>query len=126
MNNETKERTAARVLTTIGTVLAVWKVVFEFVLAEVEEVWIAALIATLLACGVVAVDAWTTYYNNDYTDEGQVGTMVTRHLKEDPTLVVEVIDGDADEEDDDTDEVDPDDEGDDVIEEGEEDEVEQR
>ena len=100
MNTGTKERTAARILTSIGTVLAVWKVVFEFVLAEVGEAWIAALVATIIACIVIAVDTWTTYFNNDYTEAGAVGTQITRDLKEDPTLVVEVYDGDEDDDDD--------------------------
>lgn len=60
------------------------------------------------------VVAIATYYNNDYTDEAAVGTNVTRRLKEDPTLVVEMCDGDEEEED----------EGDEVIEE-DEDEVEE-
>lgn len=101
MNTGTKERTAARILTSIGTVMAVWKVVFEFVLAEVGEVWIAALVATIIACIVIAVDAWTTYFNNDYTAEGEIGTSITRDLKEDPTLVVEIKDEDEDDDDED-------------------------
>lgn len=129
MNNGTKERTAARILTSIGTVMAVWKVVFEFVLAEVGEVWIAALVATIIACIVIAVDAWTTYYNNDYSPEASIGTDVTHKLKDDPTLMVEVFDPDGDdpdvldeeEEDDEEDKEAPeDDEGGETIEEGEE------
>lgn len=81
MNKGTKERTAARILASIGTVLAVWKVVFEFVLAEVGEMWVAVLVATIVACAVIAVDAVTTYFNNDYSEEACIGTGVTRQLK---------------------------------------------
>ena len=81
MNTGTKQRTAARVLASIGTVLAVWKAVYEFVLAETGQMLVAALIATALACAVVIVDVVTTYYNNDYTEEACIGTGVTRQLK---------------------------------------------
>ena len=81
MNNGTKERTAARILASIGTVLAVWKVVFEFVLSETGKAMMAALVATIVACAVIVVDAVTTYYNNDFTEEACRGTAVTRQLK---------------------------------------------
>ena len=42
-----------------------------------------------------------TYFNNDYTAEGEIGTSITRDLKEDPTLVVEIKDEDEDDDDDD-------------------------
>lgn len=44
----------------------------------------------------VAALAINTYYNNDYTSEGEIGTMVTRTLKDDPTMVVDVYDPDED------------------------------
>lgn len=81
MNKGTKQRTAARVLASIGTVLAVWKAVYEFVLAETGQMAVAVLIATILACAVIIVDVVTTYYNNDYTEEACIGTGVTRQLK---------------------------------------------
>ena len=68
-------------LASIGTVLAVWKAVYEFVLVESGQMAVAALIATILACAVIIVDAVTTYYNNDYTEEACVGTGVTRQMK---------------------------------------------
>lgn len=40
-----------------------------------------------------------TYYNNDYTVAGMIGTDITRKLKEDGTMVVEVVDGDEDDDD---------------------------
>ena len=81
MNTGTKQRTAARVLASIGTVLAVWKAVYEFVLAETGQMIVAALIATALACAVIIVDFVTTYYNNDFTEEATIGTGLTRQLK---------------------------------------------
>lgn len=81
MNTGTKQRTAARVLASIGTVLAVWKAVYEFVLAETGQMIVAVLIATALACAVIIVDVVTTYYNNDYTEEACIGTGITRQLK---------------------------------------------
>ena len=47
------------------------------------------------------VIAIATYYNNDYTDEATLGTDITRRLKEDPTLIVTIEDGDEEDEDDD-------------------------
>ena len=44
-----------------------------------------------------------TYYNNDYTTEALIGTDITRKLKTDATLVVEVADGDEDDDDDEPD-----------------------
>ena len=81
MNKGTRQRTAARVLASIGTVLAVWKAVYEFVLAETGQMPVAVLIATVLACAVIVVDVVTTYYNNDYTEEACIGTGVTRQMK---------------------------------------------
>lgn len=43
--------------------------------------------------------ALTAYFNQDFTAEGMQGTNVTRMLKADPTMVVELRDGDEDDED---------------------------
>lgn len=93
MNKGTKQRTAARVLTTIGTVLAVWKAVYEFILAEVGDTKIAVVVATLVSCIVIAVDAITTWYNNDYTEAACIGTGLTRQMKEeqDPEYIGEIF-----------------------------------
>ena len=40
-----------------------------------------ALCAGIIVLSGLAVDALTTYYNNDYTEAGCIGTGVTRHLK---------------------------------------------
>lgn len=103
MNTGTKQRTAARVLASIGTVLAVWKAVYEFVLAETGQMIVAVLIATALACAVIIVDVVTTYYNNDYTEEACIGTGITRQLKaeKDEDYIGDYFFDDEDEEDDD-------------------------
>ena len=78
----------------------------------------ASLVIALIAAVLLIIgEGFTTYYNNDYSEEASVGTNVGRKLALDPTAVVEVIDGDAVEEDDD--EEDPDEEYDEIIEEGE-------
>lgn len=79
----------------------------------------AAMIIALVAAALFIIgEGYTTFMNNDYSEEASVGTDVGRKLASDPTLVVvETIDGDADEED----EEDEDDPGeyDEIIEEGE-------
>lgn len=79
----------------------------------------ASMIIALVAAALFIIgEGYTTFMNNDYSEEASVGTDVGRKLALDPTLVVvETIDGDADEED----EEDEDDPGeyDEIIEEGE-------
>lgn len=78
----------------------------------------ASMIIALVAAALFIIgEGYTTYKNNDYSEEASVGTDVGRKLALDPTAVVEVIDGDADDED----EEDEDDPGeyDEIIEEGE-------
>ena len=111
MNNGTKERTALRVLTSAGVAVAVWQTVFAGVLSMLGEVWVAAIVATVVSLFVLGVDAVTTYFNNDYTQEGAIGTSVTRDLKDDPTIIVDIIDGDEDDEDDEEDDADAEAEG---------------
>ena len=96
MNDETKKRTLLRALTSAGVAVAVWQFVFKALYEQLGEVWIAAVVATIITAFVLAVDAYTTYKNNDYTEAGAIGTSVTRRIKEDPTLVVDMYDGVAD------------------------------
>lgn len=101
MNSETQKRTVARVAASTVEVMAVWKFVYEIVFSATEIVWLAAVVATVLALACLAVDAWTTYYNNDYTPEATFGTNITRELKKNPNLAVDVYDDEEDEDDDD-------------------------
>lgn len=83
--------------------------------------FIYKIVSIVLNFIIVGISA---YFNNDFTKNAQVGTTVTRTLKSDPTVVVEMYDGDEDEDDEDVPEVDE--KGDETIEEGETDEVEQK
>lgn len=62
--------------------------------------------------------ALATYFNNDYTDEAVIGTDITRRLKDNPDIAIEVTadeDGDDIEEDPEEPEAEPED-GDEIIE----------
>ena len=112
----TKLRTVLAVATSINTAL----IALDLSGFENEQVnmWYK-IISLALNFIIIAI---TTYFNNDYTDEGAFGTAITRQLKEDPTLIVDVYDGDEDDDDDDEDD-EADAEAEDA-EEGESDEVE--
>ena len=43
--------------------------------------WVAVVCAGIVVILGLIVDALTTYYNNDYTEEACVGTGITRQLK---------------------------------------------
>lgn len=105
MDNGTKSRTLARVLTTSGVVVAVWSFVYEKVYEAVEDVITASAVATVISLVVIAVDAWTTYFNNDYTETASQYTGEMRQKKLEQT---EGYDGEVffdDEEDEDDDEI---------------------
>lgn len=115
----TKLRTVLAIATSINTAL----IALDLSSFDNEQVnlWYK-IISLVLNFIIVAI---TTYFNNDYTDEGAVGTAITRQLKDDPTLIVDVYDGDEDEEPEDGEveaDVEIDDDAD--AEEGEPDEVE--
>ena len=63
------------------------------------------VISLILQFVIVAI---TTYFNNDYTPEAEIGTDITRKLKKDHTLVVDLYDVSKDDEDDEEDEDDGD------------------
>ena len=64
----------------------------------------ASLIVALIgAVGLIIATGAATYYNNDFTEEGVIGTAVTRRLKEHPELGV-MVDIEDPEEDDDAEE----------------------
>ena len=106
IDDGTKKRTLARVFVSIYTALAVWKVAYALFFGATNVMWLAALMATALMLFGLGVDVWTTYRNNDYTQEGQVGTYATRVMKEDPAVVVDVYDPDEDDDDNDDEEED--------------------
>ena len=75
MNKGTKIRTALAILTTINTVLAVTDVT-QFG-SETLTLWYK-IISVVVNAIVVGIN---TYYNNDYTEEGCIGTGITRQMK---------------------------------------------
>lgn len=106
IDDGTKERTLARVFVSIYAALAIWKLTYEIVFSATQIVWLAAAIATAVMVFGLAVDTITTWKNNDYTQEGQVGTYATRVMKADPAVVVDVYDPDEDDDDNDDEEED--------------------
>ena len=111
MNNGTKIRTALAIIVAINQAVAT---VAPPDFGNEAANTIYKLISYFLNLAALAI---CTYYNNDFTEEGQLGTYITRALKDDPSVTVslEDIDEDPDELDGDFDE---------VIEEAEENEVE--
>ena len=78
MNKGTKIRTAARVIVSLNTaVYAVSASVNGLGFGKLAILWAILTIASDFAVAFI-----TTYYNNDYTIEGVVGTIQTRELKE--------------------------------------------
>ena len=70
------------------------------------------IISLILQFIIIAIN---TYFNNDYTPEAELGTSITRKLKEDHTLAVDLYDvsEDDDNDDDEDNEEEDEDDGDD-------------
>jgi hypothetical protein len=78
MNFGTKLRTIARIVASLNTaVYAVSASVAGLGFGKLTLLW--TILTIIVDFGVAFV---TTYYNNDYTPEGQTGTMLTREMKE--------------------------------------------
>lgn len=75
MNRGTIIRTILGIAVSINTALAVTDVTTF----GNEKLNMAYKIASLVVNFIVV--AINTYYNNDYTEEGVIGTAITRHLK---------------------------------------------
>ena len=76
MNQGTKIRTALAIAVSIHTALIATDVT-GFQNATLDTVYkVASLIANFVVVALV------TYYNNDYTEEGEIGTVLTRQLKQ--------------------------------------------
>jgi len=76
MNQGTKIRTALAIAVSIHTALIATDVT-GFQNATLDTVYkVASLIANFVVVALV------TYYNNDYTEEGEIGTILTRQLKQ--------------------------------------------
>lgn len=76
MNNGTRIRTALAIAVSINTALIATDV-SGFQNATLDTLYkVASLIANFVVVALV------TYYNNDYTEEGEIGTTLTRQLKQ--------------------------------------------
>lgn len=76
MNKGTRIRTALAIAVSIHTALIATDVT-GFQNATVDTIYkVASLIANFVVVALV------TYYNNDYTEEGEIGTTLTRQLKQ--------------------------------------------
>ena len=93
MNTGTRLRTVLAVAASLHTALMATDLTgFQ---NEQVDFWYK-VISLVLNFVIVAI---ATYYNNDYTVAGMIGTDVTRKLKDDETLIVEIVDGDEEDED---------------------------
>ena len=106
MDNGTILRTVLAVATCLNTAL----IATDVSVFQNEKVDFCYKVISLILNFIIV--ALATYFNNDYTEEGSIGTDITRQLKEDPTLVAEIydpdeaMDPDEDEEEEDLDEAD--------------------
>ena len=114
MDNGTKARTVISAIIGIVGAYYTYQGLLNDLLNQLNLGKVSVIIALIAAVLLIIGEGLTTYKNNDYSEEASVGTDVGRKLALDPTAVVEVIDGDADDEDED----DPG-EYDEIIEEGE-------
>lgn len=81
MNKETRVRTALRIVVSIYSGLCVWQVAINELGEMIGTKWLAIICAVLIVLFGLLVDVLTTYFNNDYTEEGCKGTAVTRQMK---------------------------------------------
>ena len=93
----TKLRTLLAIATSLNTAL----IATDLTGFDSPEVDMAYRIVSIILNFIIV--ALATYFNNDYTDEAVLGTNVTRRMKEDPTLIVTIEDGDEDDDDDEAD-----------------------
>jgi hypothetical protein len=100
MDFGTKLRTLLAIVTSLNTALIATDLTgFE---NPTVDFWYK-IISIILNFVIVAI---TTYFNQSYTQEGQVGTYATRVMKVDPAVVVDVYDPDEDDDDNDDEEED--------------------
>ena len=82
MNFGSKLRTILRIAASLQNTAVVLTASVQAFASEYHIGWLTFAWAIFaLACNFV-VDFITTYYNNDYTPEGAIGTRNTRDLKE--------------------------------------------
>lgn len=81
MNKGTKIRTALRIIVSIYSAFCIHQVAIAQFGKMIGAPWVAIVCAGIVVILGLIVDALTTYYNNDYTEEACVGTGITRQLK---------------------------------------------
>lgn len=81
MNKGTKIRTALRIIVSIYSAFCVHQVAISQLGDMLGVPWLAVVCAIIVVLLGLVVDALTTYYNNDYTEEACIGTGITRQLK---------------------------------------------
>lgn len=77
MNTGTKIRTALRIAVSLNT--AIYAVTAA--VGNLGWGWLTITWAVVTILSDFAVSALTTYYNQDYTVEGDTGTKITREMK---------------------------------------------
>lgn len=113
----TKVRTFFAALAAVVGAYYTYQGILDDLLNQLGLGKVSLVIALFAIIGMILAEGAATYFNNDYSEEASVGTVVGRKLATDPTAVVEIMDGDAADEDEDDE--DPDEEYDEIIEEGE-------
>ena len=58
-----------------------WQVSITELSKQINAPWLIGVVAVVIVLSGMAVDALTTYYNNDFTEEACKGTGITRQLK---------------------------------------------
>ena len=81
MNKGTKIRTVLRIIVSIYSAFCVHQVAISQLGDMLGIPWLAVVCAIIVVLLGLVVDALTTYYNNDYTEEACIGTGITRQLK---------------------------------------------
>lgn len=81
MNKGTRLRTALRIVFSIYTAFCMWEVSIAKLSEQLHLPWLVALCAIIIVVSGLAVDALTTYFNNDFTKEACEGTGITRQKK---------------------------------------------
>ena len=82
MNKGTVLRTVLRVAFSIYSALCVWQATINSLGEQIGIPWLAIICAVAIVISGLIVDVITTYFNNDYTEEGCAGTAYTRQLKQ--------------------------------------------
>lgn len=81
MNFGTKLRTILRIVVSLQNTAVVLTASVQAFASEYHIGWLTFAWAVFALCCNFVADVVTTYYNNDYTVEGDTGTKTTRQMK---------------------------------------------